>query len=98
MRTLHEILGGLHLQEYQYLLTSGHPPVYIQLAVANVLVLLIWIMRRMGATRQQQRVRGARRHQQQLRQQQQQATSGMIMAGLLVMANSGVLLAGHFNG
>ena len=97
MSTLREFLGGLHLQEYEYLLTSGYPPLYIQLVIANALVFLIWIMRRVSAMRQEKRVRGAKRHQHQLRQQQQQGTNGMVMAGLLVMANAGVLLAGNFS-
>jgi len=96
MESYRQLLGGLHLQEYQYLLMAGHPPLYMQLAIANSLVLALWLFGRLNARRQQARARGANRHQQQLKQQQQRAAGGMMMTGFLVMANVGVLMASQW--
>jgi len=53
MGAFQQTLGGLHLSEYQYVLAGGHPPVYIQLVIANVVLLAFWVMRRArGAHRQ----------------------------------------------
>lgn len=46
-------LTSLHLGEVQYLLANGHPPVYLQLAAANAILFLLWLMRR---------IRGSHRH------------------------------------
>ena len=53
MGSLHSTLTSMHLGEIQYFLANGHPPVYLQLAAANAIIFLLWLMRRMrGGHRQ----------------------------------------------
>lgn len=46
MDLFHYTLDSLHLGEIEYLLVNGHPPVYLQLAAANAIVFMLWLMRR----------------------------------------------------
>jgi len=83
MEALHQSLGSLHLREVQYLLLTGHPPVYLQLAAANAIIFFLWLMRRVRASRRQ---RGGSQHQ---------PGGGHIFALLLLAANIGIVMHGQ---
>ena len=80
MQALNGTLGSIHLGEVQYLLANGHPPVYLQLAAANAIVFLMWLMRR---------VRGGHRHP------GGGGGGGYIFALLLLAANIGIIMHGQ---
>ncbi len=53
MDTLRQNLASMHLQEYQRLMTTGHPPLYVQLVLVNGLLFLFWAVRRARADKHQ---------------------------------------------
>ena len=52
MDSFRQTLASMHLGEYQRLLTTGHPPLYLQLLLVNGLLFGYWALRRLRAGKQ----------------------------------------------
>lgn len=51
MSSFLDALGGVNWTEYQYYLTDGNPPLYVQLILLNCIFFAVWLYRRIHGSR-----------------------------------------------